>query len=60
MRSERALGTLSRVVRRLSFVGLAAGLQPARCGTDVRARTPTTWATLWMVARMMDLLLAAT
>ena len=26
MRSERALGTLSRVVRRLSFVGLAAGL----------------------------------
>lgn len=26
MRSERALGTLSRVVRRLSFVGIAAGL----------------------------------
>ena len=26
MRSERALGTLSRVARRLSFIGLAAGL----------------------------------
>lgn len=26
MRSERALGTLSRVLRRLSFVGIAAGI----------------------------------